>query len=224
MRFGLIGYGAWGMHHAGAIRSAPGATLDAIASLGETSAAAAARDHPDVPVYRGYRQLLERADLDAVAIVVPNDLHVEIGVAALRAGKDILLEKPMAPTLEGCDRLIAAAGTSGRVLSIGHEFRLSTQWARIKTLLDAGDLGTPFYALASLFRFPYRRGSGDWRYTADRVGSWILEEPVHFFDSFMWYFERWGDPISVLAVGNSKGRAPGMADNFSAIVRFPGSL
>jgi len=224
MRFGLIGYGAWGTHHASAIVKTPGTTLDAIAAPSEASAGAAARDHPVAAIYRDYRQLLERSDLDAVAIVVPNHLHEEIGVAALVAGKDVLLEKPMAPTVEGCDRLIAAAAASGRVLSIGHEFRLSTQWGRIKALLDAGDLGTPLYALASLFRFPYRRGSESWRYARERVGSWILEEPVHFFDSFMWYFERWGDPVSVLAVGSDKGREPGMADNFSAIVRFPGSL
>jgi myo-inositol 2-dehydrogenase / D-chiro-inositol 1-dehydrogenase len=55
----------------------------------------------------------------------------------------------------------------------------------------------------------------------DRVGSWILEEPVHFFDFVMWYFEPLGDPTSVLAVGNSKGRADGMYDDFSTIVRFP---
>jgi len=224
MRFGLIGYGAWGAHHASAIEKTPGATLVAIASPSQASAAAAARDHPGVAIHRDYRRLLERSDLDAVAIVVPNHLHEEIGVAALVAGKDVLLEKPMAPTVEGCDRLIAAAAASGRVLSIGHEFRLSTQWGRIKALLDAGDLGTPLYALASLFRFPYRQGSGNWRYARERVGSWILEEPVHFFDSFMWYFERWGDPVSVLAVGTDKSRGPGMADNFSAIVRFSGSF
>lgn len=224
MRFGLIGYGAWGSHHAAAIVKAPGATLAAIACRGDASAGAAERDHPGVPVYRDYRDLLARADVDAVDVVVPNDLHAEIGVAALEYGKDVLLEKPMARTVEECDRLIAAARASGRVLSVGHEFRLSTQWGRIKALVDAGEIGEPMYALVTLFRFPYRQGSGGWRYAADRVGSWILEEPVHFFDSVMWYFERWGDPVSVLAVGNAKGRAPGLADNFSAILRFPGRL
>ncbi len=223
MRFGLIGYGAWGKHHAAAIRKVPGAMLGAVACRSEESAAAAERDHPGVAVYRDYRRLLARGDLDAVDIVVPNDLHAQLGVAALEAGKDVLLEKPMAPTVEGCNRLIAAARASGRVLSIGHEFRLSTQWGRIKALVDAGEIGEPLYALVSLFRFPYRPGSGGWRYAAARVGSWILEEPVHFFDCVMWYFERWGDPVSVLAVGNGTRQGSGMADNFSALLRFPGS-
>ena len=133
----------------------------------------------------------------------------------LEAGKDVLLEKPMAITVAECDRLLHAAERSRRVLSIGHELRVSTQWALIKRMLDAGEIGAPLYALVSLFRFPYRPGAGGWRYAADRVGSWILEEPVHFFDFVMWYFEALGDPTSVLAVGNSKRRAEGMYDDFS---------
>jgi len=224
MRFGLIGYGAWGRHHAAALEKTPGATLTAIACGTETSAAGARRDFPGAAVYLDHRRLLDRADVDAVDVVVPNHLHAEIGVAALERGKDVLLEKPMAPTLAGCDRLIAAARESGRVLSIGHELRLSTQWSRVKALLDAGDIGEPRHALVSLFRFPYRRGSSGWRYDAGRVGSWVLEELVHHFDLLMWYFARWGEPVSVLAAGNAKDGDPRMADNFSAVLRFAGPL
>ncbi len=222
MRFGLIGYGAWGRHHAAAIRKAPGAILTAIACGTETSAAAARQDFPGVAVSLDYRDLLDRGDVDAVDVVVPNHLHAEIGVAALERGKDVLLEKPMAPTLAECDRLIAAARESQRVLTIGHELRLSTQWSRVKALIDAGDIGEPRHALVSLFRFPYRRGSSGWRYDAGRVGSWILEELVHHVDLLMWYFEPWGEPVSVLAVGNAKDGDPRMADNFSAMLRFSG--
>ena len=221
LRFGLIGYGAWGKHHAAAIRDAPGLTLAGVACGGEASAAAARQDLSGIPVYRDYRELLRDPSIDAVDIVTPNHLHGEIGVAALEAGKDVLLEKPMAVTAAECDRLIAAAERSGRVLSIGHELRVSTQWAAIKAMLDAGEIGEPLYALVTLFRYPYRPGARGWRYAADRVGSWILEEPVHFFDFVMWYFERLGDPTSVLAVGNSKGREAGMSDNVSTIIRFP---
>lgn len=224
LRFGLIGYGLWGRHHARAILNAPGATLMSIACISAETEAAAKADFPDILVFRGYRSLLDHSEVDAVDIVVPNHLHAEIGVAALEAGKDVLLEKPMALSLEDCDRLIEAAGRKDRVLSIGHEFRLSTQWGRLKTIIDAGDIGEPLYALVSLFRHPYRLGSGGWRYSQEKVGSWTLEEPVHFFDSLMWYFEKWGDPKSVLAVGSSKGRKRGMSDNFSAMVKWPGQL
>ncbi|MGH7334035.1 MAG: Gfo/Idh/MocA family protein [Candidatus Rokuibacteriota bacterium] len=220
MRLGLIGYGAWGRHHAAAIVKTPGAALAGIACASAATAATARADHPEVPVHLDYRALLRDSTIDAVDIVVPNHLHAEIGGAALEAGKDVLLEKPMATTVEGCDRLLAAAAAHDRVLSIGHELRLSTQWGAIKRLIEAGEIGEPRYALVTLFRCPYRRGSGDWRYVPGKVGSWILEEPVHFFDFVMWYFEGWGDPRSVLAVGNGSGGA-GMADNLSVIVRFP---
>lgn len=222
LRFGLIGYGLWGRHHAAAIAAAPGALLAGIACASEATAAAAREDFPAVPVDIGYRELLARADIDAVAVVVPNHLHAEVGVAALEAGKDVLIEKPMATTLEDCDRLLAAARASGRILTVGHELRLSAQYGRVKKLIDAGDIGTPTYAAFSLFRFPFRAGSTGWRYDAARVGSWILEEPVHFFDFMMWYFEGIGDPLSVQAVGHVGARGPGLSDSFTAILRFPG--
>src|SRR6267142_5195144 len=147
VRFGLIGYGLWGRHHATAIRKAPGAVLAAIACRSESTAALARRDFPDVPVHLDYRALLARPDVDVADIVVPNHLHEEIGVAALDRGKDVLLEKPMAATAAECDRLLAAARRSGRTLSIGHELRLSTQWGTVKAIIDAGDIGDPMYAL-----------------------------------------------------------------------------
>jgi len=222
IRFGVIGYGLWGRHHAAAIAKAPGADLAAIACASEETAAAAHRDFPGVSVDIGYESLLGRREIDAVAIVVPNHLHAEIGVAALAAGKDVLLEKPMATTIEDCDRLLDTARSHGRLLTIGHELRLSAQYGKIKALIDAGEIGTPAYAAFSLFRFPFRPGSGAWRYDARRVGSWILEEPVHFFDFVMWYFEILGDPLSVQAFGAARSGSAGMSENFTAVLRFPG--
>lgn len=221
MRFGLIGYGAWGKFHAQALRKIKEASLVAICCKNEATAASARQDFPEASIYRDYRELLDRRDIEAVDIVVPNALHVEIGVAALERGKDVLLEKPMATTVEGCDQLIAAARQNNRVLSIGHELRLSSQWGKIKHLIDTGDLGTPLYILLSLFRFPFRQGAESWRYQKELVGSWILEEPVHFFDFVLWFLENWGTPTSLLAYGNTKGREAGLYDNFTALVRFP---
>ena len=218
--FGLIGYGLWGRHHARAIAQAPGATLAAIACRTPQTADAARNDWPDVVVELDYRALLARQDLDAVDIVVPNDLHEEIGVAALEAGKDVLLEKPLASTLAACDRLIDAARRTGRVLSVGHELRLSQQWSAIKQLIDAGDLGDLRCVMFDLFRFPYRPGSGAWRHDARRIGSWIMEELVHHFDLVLWYFARWGRPLAVSAVGFSRGGDPALAETLTSTVRF----
>ena len=222
MRFGLVGYGLWGRLHAEAIRRAPEARLVAVACASPETAAAAERDLPGVAVHRDYRALLARPDIDAVDVVVPNHLHAEVGVAALTAGKDVLLEKPMASTVEECDRLLEAAQRSGRVLSVGLELRLSRQWGRIKEIVDAGDIGLPMSAVVNLFRFPYRPGSGGWRYDPARVGSWIMEELVHHYDLLMWYFERVGDPVSISAVANSRRGSSRMADSFASVLRFAG--
>jgi myo-inositol 2-dehydrogenase / D-chiro-inositol 1-dehydrogenase len=222
LRFGLIGFGAWGRFHAASIAKAPGARLAAIAVRSDAGVEAARQSYPEAALHRDWQTLLADPTIDAVAIVVPNHLHREIGVAGLEAGKHVLLEKPMANSIADCDALIAATRRSGKQLAIGHEFRLSTQWGLIKRVIEEGRIGQPLHALVSLFRFPYRPGSGRWRYDPHTVGSWILEEPVHFFDMLMWYLEGLGDPVSVQGFGNSKGRAHGMYDNFSTVLHFPG--
>src|ERR671912_2712862 len=138
MRFGLIGFGVWGKFHAEAIRKAPGAELAAIACASEASAQAAREAYPQARVHRDWRALVADPSLEAVDIVVPNHLHAEIAIAALDAGKDVLLEKPMASTIADCDRIVEAARRSGRVLTVGHEFRISSQWGFIKRLIDEG--------------------------------------------------------------------------------------
>jgi myo-inositol 2-dehydrogenase/D-chiro-inositol 1-dehydrogenase len=222
MRFGLIGYGAWGRHHAAAIAEGEGTELAAIACKSEESRRQAQADHPGVPVTLDYRELIGRGDVDAVDIVLPTFLHADAGVKALEAGKHVLLEKPMAGTAEECDALLQAAGKSDKVLTIGHEFHVSKQWGKIKELVNAGEIGAPQYAMVSLFRHPYRMGADGWRYDRDRVGSWILEEPIHFFDFILWFFEELGDPISIQAYGNTKQGIDGMYDNFSSVLKFTG--
>ncbi len=227
MRFGLVGYGAFGRLHAQCIERVADAALTAICARSDDAAARARAEFPDAVLYRDYRDLVADPALDVVDVVTPNHTHAGIGIAALEAGKDLLLEKPMATTLEGCDRLIAAARQNDRLINVGHELRLSSQWGTIKRLIDEGRIGRPAYANLSLFRHPYRPGAGGWRHDPGRVGSWILEEPVHFYDLIIWYFEACGDPLAVRAIGSAGGRAPvsgepGMNDNFSSVLTFPG--
>lgn len=227
MRFGVVGYGAFGRLHAQCIDRVAEARLGAICAQGDEAAARAGTDFPDAPIYRDYRELVADPALDVVDVVTPNHTHAEIGAAALEAGKDLLLEKPMATTLEGCDRLLAAAQAADRLINVGHELRLSSQWGGVKRLIDEGAIGQPAYANFSLFRHPYRPGAAGWRHDGARVGSWILEEPVHFYDLIMWYFAACGDPLSVRAQGNAAGRRaasgrPGMYDNFSSVLSFKG--
>jgi myo-inositol 2-dehydrogenase/D-chiro-inositol 1-dehydrogenase len=216
MAVALVGYGAWGRHHARAIACAPSARLAVIAARG-AAAQAAQDDWPGVRVLADWRGAVAAADVEAVFVAVPNHLHAEVAQAALEAGKHVLLEKPMALSLTECDRLIATARICGRVLTIGHELRLSTQWGRIRALIDEGAIGRPQAVQITLFRFPYRSGSGGWRYDRARVGSWLLEEAVHHADLSLWWLRESGEPVSLRAdaVGD-----PAMPRALSATLRF----
>jgi myo-inositol 2-dehydrogenase/D-chiro-inositol 1-dehydrogenase len=222
VRFGLIGYGAWGSHHARVIANTPRAELVAIAARSETTLAAARAAHPTVQTYSEYRELLRRNDLDVVDVVLPSNLHFEVGRYVLASGRHLLMEKPMALTVTECQGLNALAREQGKLLAVGFELRLSELWGKIKELIDAGAVGEPRYALIELWRRPYRQGSQGWRYDLNRVGSWILEEPIHFFDLARWYLANVGEPAAVCARASSKQVGhPELHDNFSALLSFP---
>jgi myo-inositol 2-dehydrogenase / D-chiro-inositol 1-dehydrogenase len=223
LRFGLIGFGAWGKCHAGAIAKTQGALLTAVTAPSEASRSAAQEQYPKAAVTSDYRELLARDEVEIVDIVVPSYLHHEITSNALRAGKHVLLEKPMALSLAECDDLIRLARDQKRILAVGHELRLSSLWGKVKQLIDGGFVGDPLYALVELSRRPYRQGAGNWRYDISRVGSWILEEPIHFFDLARWYLSSAGEPQTVFATSNSRQPGhPELKDNFSAILNFSG--
>jgi myo-inositol 2-dehydrogenase/D-chiro-inositol 1-dehydrogenase len=222
VRFGLIGCGAWGSQHARAIAKTPGAKLAAIAEPSEPNRAAAQAAHPEAAFYGDYREMLGREKLDAIDIVLPPHLHYEAAKAALGAGCHLLLEKPMCLQLDHCDDLMALARQKKLHLAIGHEFRLSSLWGRVKELVDEGAIGDPRYCLIELWRNRYRLGTGGWRYNIKQVGNWILEEPIHFFDLARWYFASAGEPVSVFASASHKrDEHPELQDNFSAIIHFP---
>jgi myo-inositol 2-dehydrogenase/D-chiro-inositol 1-dehydrogenase len=220
IRCGLIGYGAWGSHHARVIAGHSGAQLTAVAARSEATRARALQEHPGCRVFADYRELL-RLDLDAAVVVLPSHLHHEAARAVLESGRHLLLEKPMCLSIAHCEELMALAQGRQRVLAIGHEMRLSTLWGKARELIAAGAVGEPLYALIELWRRPYRLGADGWRYDIDRVGNWILEEPIHFFDLARWYFQA--EPESVFARANAKRPDhPELQDHFSALVNFTG--
>jgi len=223
IRFGLIGYGAWGQHHAASIAKAEDAQLVAIAERSEESRNAAQQAHPEAAVVADYRELVGRDDLDVVDVIVPNRLHHEVASAVLSSGKHLLLEKPMCLTMKECDDLLQLAKAKNLRIAVNHEFRLSSLWGTVKKLIDDGVVGDPQYVLVELSRNPYRLGSDGWRFDINRVGDWILEEPIHFFDLARWSLSSVGQPESVYAAANSRQPDhPELQDNCSAIMHFTG--
>ncbi len=222
IRFGLIGFGRFGKNHARAIAHTEGAELVAIAARSPGSCKEAEAAHPGVATFTDFRDMLARDDIDVVDVAVPTHLHFECGKAALESGKHLFIEKPMAPTVAECRELIRCAEEKNLKLVVGFKRRVAHLWKGVKELVDKGVVGTPQYAVFELWRWPYRQGSGGWRYDIDRVGSWVLEEPVHCFDKARWLLgPALGEPESVFAAASSRQSGhPELQDNFSAMLNF----
>lgn len=221
IRFALAGFGAWGKFHAQSIAGNPDARLVAITAPSETSREEARRLYPEAHIFADSLEMIAQAEFDIIDIATPSHTHREIALAAMQRGKHVLLEKPMAITLDDCKAIVAGARDHGVHLAVGHELRLSSQWGRIREIIDAGTIGDPQYVLVELSRKPYRLGASGWRYDQSRVGSWVLEEPIHFFDLARWYLQSSGDPVELHAYANSRdSQRPTLFDNFSAMFKY----
>lgn len=194
---GIIGAGWWAGEHARAICATPGTRLVGFSSRTPTRVAAFERDW-GVAGYNDYRRLLDRSDVDAVAIAVPHDLHAVIAIEALRTGKHVLLEKPMARDREECAAIAAAARQSSKTFMLGLTHHFSPPVAMAKAIVERGDLGAVVAGLcASAYPWDWRRRP---RFYLDRAlggGVW-LTLGVHYVDRLLWLVES--DVIAVKAV------------------------
>lgn len=220
LRFGLIGGGRWAGVHREALQKV-GVDLAGVVVASDESKARVEHDWE----VRATTQLEEFLawDTDAVIVASPNYLHAEHGVAALEAGKHVLVEKPLATTLEGCDQLLEAARRSGRVLAVGLEMRVFTLFERVKRVVEAGDIGRPLHLKLDLWRRPYRTGAGGWKTDPAKLGSAILEEPIHYLDLARWYFAGVGEPTRVQAWSNSRDGRDYLNENLDVQLEFPGA-
>jgi len=142
--FGLIGTGLWGEMHARTYASSPAAELKAICDLRKDRAREIAGKYGAENCYTDYRKLLERDDISAVSIATPDFAHTEIAVAAAEAGKHILIEKPLATSVEECEKIIAAVKAAGNIkFMVDFHNRWNPPFAQTKTAIEEGELGKP---------------------------------------------------------------------------------
>jgi len=155
------------------------ARLDAV--VGEKRVAVFAAD---------YRALVARDDLDIIIVATPDHLHEEHTVAALRAGKHVLCEKPMAPSLEACRRMLEAAQAAGRTLMIGHVARFTPVFRTLKAMADRGELGDLYYVAAEyLHDYSEIGGVGDWRFDPQVGRHVFLGGGCHAVDLMRWFLD-----------------------------------
>src|ERR1700685_2635903 len=143
VRFASIGTGVRGCELLQATLSVPGTQCVAICDLydGRHIAGREAIEIPDLPVTREYRQILDRKDVDAVIIAVPDHNHRMLVEAACNAGKDVYCEKPMSHTVEDGFAMVEAAHKNNRMMQVGSQRVSSILYAKAKEIYDSGKLG-----------------------------------------------------------------------------------
>jgi predicted dehydrogenase/sugar phosphate isomerase/epimerase len=143
---------------------------------------------------------LDRDDCEAVFVVTPTGLHAEAAVAALDAGKHVIVTKPMEANLEACDRMIEAADRSGKLLAVDFALRLEPVSQRIRQRIAAGDFGRPLGGTLSVRikrTMEYFRAGGGWRGTKRLDGGGVMSnQTIHHIDQLI-YFLGLPDRVSM---------------------------
>jgi scyllo-inositol 2-dehydrogenase (NADP+) len=160
VRCAVVGYGAsfnFGKAHATWISNAEGLELAAIVSRSAERTAAARRDWPGVAVYDDYHEVLARPDIDLITLVTPAHTHAPLAIRALRAGKHVVVEKPMCMTAEQATLMIEEAHLAARTLAVFHNRRHDGNYRTIKRLVDSGVIGHVFHVELSQvgYAFPW---------------------------------------------------------------------
>jgi len=143
-RIGIIGYGYWGPNLLRNFTACPHTEVVAVCDASPASRAAASRANPGLVTVATVDELLE-LPIDAAAVATPVSTHYPIAVRCLEAGKDVLVEKPLAGTVREAQALTDRAAKLGRVLMVDHTYLFSNAVRRMKQLVDSGELGDLHY-------------------------------------------------------------------------------
>jgi predicted dehydrogenase len=200
MRFGILGAGVIGTIHARLIASIPDeqATLAAVADTSQEAARRLADSHGCLAL-RTVGDLTARDDVDAVSVCLPSGLHAKAAVAALDAGKHVIIEKPIDITLAAADEIIAAERRSGRTVTVISQRRFQPGFRFAHDAASSGRLGRITLAMAesTFWRSQGYYDSGDWRGSmALDGGGALMNQGIHALDLVTWIL---GEPAQVSA-------------------------
>jgi len=197
--FGIIGLGVWGETHLLAYSSSPFANLAGVCDKNE---AALKERQAQFEIPWGtteYPELLAREDIDAVSVVTPDFLHREIAVAACEAGKHVLLEKPMATTVQDAQAIADAAAANGVTLMVDFHNRFNPAMYNVKAAIERGELGEPQMVTLRLNDTIYVP-TGMLAWGGESTVIWFLGS--HSVDLVRWLFED--EVVRVYSVARSR--------------------
>jgi predicted dehydrogenase len=220
--FAIVGSGHVSRYHHAAINalSRRGARLVAVATRNPGNGEAI-RTRFGVPAL-AFADICTHAEVDAVAICTPSGDHAAKAVTAARAGKHLIVEKPMAVSLADADEMVAVCETERRLLGVAFQRRTQPLFRRLKVLLERGALGNPLMANLVL---PYQRTrdyfeAAPWRGTWSQDGGGVLmNQGIHLIDILVWLL---GDPTGLQAMTATRQRQIEVEDTAAVLLRFPG--
>ncbi len=238
--YGLIACGRIVRSHIDAIAEIDGARVVAVADTNAEKAAQACERCDDltppaplsvpdegggVAVYEDYRELLADPAVDVVVVMVPTQMHPEVTVAALEAGKHVYCEKAMAASIAGCREMIDARDRTEKLLMVGQSTRFRPPFAMARRLIEAGEVGEVVAidgAFSGPANTPEQGATDSWRYCAQSAGNGhIINFGCHYVDTARFLCAQ--DPVSVSATVRNRF-SPGMIqeDQFSVIAECDG--
>jgi predicted dehydrogenase len=145
MNIGIIGYGYWGPNLVRNFMETPGVMVRVVADLDSRKLEIVQRRYPAVQTTTAFMELINDTEVDAVAIATPVSTHFELAMAALKAGKHVWVEKPMAETSLQARKLIDEADRRKLVLLVDHTFVYTGAVRKMREVVAGGELGTVYY-------------------------------------------------------------------------------
>ena len=195
IKVGVIGTGGISGVHLGGYSRNPNVEIYALCDINEKNLAKRAEEYKVSRTFTDYREMLALKELDAVSVCTWNSAHAECAIAALRAGKHVLCEKPMALNTAQAQEMEKAAKENGKLLMIGFVRRFGNDCAVLKDFIDSGSFGEIYYAKAQYLR---RKGCpGGWFGDKSRSGGGpLIDLGVHVIDLCR-YLMGGPQPVSV---------------------------
>ena len=214
LRMGIVGCGYQGGIMAKTIRESDAWKVIACADPDQQAAARLAAIFGDVAVYDSVEHLLQHSEVDAVIVATSHDALYECSLAAIRAGKHVLTEKPMGMDEKEAIQLEEAVGRANICFMAGYSFRNISAWQKVRELLDAGAVGEIHSIVGSISLGPMSEG---WIANPEMGGGPLLYVGSHLIDQILWYLND--DPVEVSA--NIRYRADTRADEITTFqLRF----
>jgi len=183
IKCGVVGYGPafnMGRFHADIISKTPGLELKAIVDINPERLRVAKKDFPWVETYSSIDDMLDKSDVECVTIVTPHNTHASLAIKALKAGRHVIVEKPMCITVDEADQMINEAKKSGMMLTVFHNRRLDGSFLSIKEIVDGGLIGKVFHIEA--FGGGYGHPGYWWRSDKKVSGGAFYDWGAHFID------------------------------------------